>query len=622
MPDVISPGSEPEPGVGTRIGVYELVRRIGDGAMGVVFEGRHTVLSRRVAIKLLRAELAQNPDVVTRFLQEARAANLASHDNIVSVTDTGQTPGGTFYLVMEYLEGSPMADVLARRRLEIPEIVRIFHQVLAALGAAHAAGLVHRDLKPGNVFLVSRGEDPLFVKLLDFGVAKLRGVALTATGMVIGTPQYMAPEQILGRPVDARTDIFAAGVMLYEAVVGEPPFRGATLAEIAAQIVHETPVPARQRVPNLPPYLERMIDRALAKDPNARWPDVHAMRAELPRLTAGVFSVVPAPPPAPRRSRLVPAVVVAGVAALVAVATGVLAVTVGGQKSAPPAAPAPDPRAQAEATLRDALASPDAAEVGDAVAALALAGTARTAPLLYPTLAGPPELRRQAARILADLKLPEAAPRIRSAFDASGDRLRVELAADLAALGDREALPALRRALDEPGGRLTAALALAQAGDAAAARPVLDDLFANSPRGRSEWRGAAEGLLAANDATARAALAEEMAVPDAARAVAAAAVLARHGETAGRDFLRRVSADKDFARRGEAALALAATGDAAARAYIPVGLASADPEERRAALAVAARVGGADPAALARAEADPDRRTRLVAAAAVAGGSP
>ena len=300
------PGVEPEPGVGTRIGAYELVRRIGEGAMGVVFEGRHTVLGRRVAIKLLRAEHAGNPGVVARFMQEARAANLASHDNIVSVTDTGQTPGGALYLVMEYLEGVALVDVLARRRLSALEIVRIFHQVLAALGAAHAAGLVHRDLKPANVFLIRRGDDELFVKLLDFGVAKLRGVGLTAAGMVIGTPQYMAPEQVLGRPVDARTDIFAAGVVLYEAVTGEPPFRGGTLAELAATIAHGQPVPVRARVPDVPPFLERMIDRALAKDPAARWPDVHAMRAELPRLTAA--QAVPERPPAhptasPRRRR-------------------------------------------------------------------------------------------------------------------------------------------------------------------------------------------------------------------------------------------------------------------------------------------------------------------------------
>ena len=618
MADAIPPGSEPEPGVGTRIGVYELVRRIGDGAMGVVFEGRHTVLSRRVAIKLLRAELAQNADVVARFLQEARAANLASHDNIVSVTDTGQSPGGTYYLVMEYLEGSPLADVLARRRLEIPEIVRIFHQVLAALGAAHGAGLVHRDLKPGNVFLVARPEDPLFVKLLDFGVAKLRGVGLTATGMVIGTPQYMAPEQIMGRPVDARTDIFAAGVMLYEAVTGEPPFRGGTLAELAAKIVHEPHVPARAKVSNVPPYFERMIDRALAKDPGARWPDVHAMRAELPRLTAAQFSAVPEPPPAaavrPGR-RLVPALIAVAVLAVVA---GVLVATVATRGGPTAAAPEPDARGPAEAMLRDALAAPDSAEAGDAVAALAMAGTTKTGPLLYPTLAGPPELRRQAARILADMKLPEAAPRIRTAFEASGDRLRVELAADLLALGDRDAISTLRRALDEPGARLHAALALALAGDASG-KAVLDNLFANSPRGKNEWRGAAEGLLAGDDAAARTALTEELAT-NPARGVAAAAILARHGDGGGREYLRRVVADKDFIRRGEAAVALAATGDGAARAYIPVGLASKDPEERRAALAVAALVGGAAVADLVRAEADPDRRTRLVAACAVAGG--
>ncbi len=290
--------------------------------------------------------------------------------------------------------------------------------------------------------------------------------------------------------------------------------------------------------------------------------------------------------------------------------------------TAPAPRPEPPPldvRAIAEEPLREALLSKDLAEAGDAVAALELAATPRTASLLYLALQGPPELRRQAANVLGRLDVPEAAPRVRAALDASGDRLRVELAAVLAELGDHDATAILRRGLEEPGARLLAAVGLVAAGEGETARPVLQEIFARAPRGRAEWTRAAGALLKLGDEGARAALVEELAQPDAARAVQAAAVLAGGGAAEGRGYLARVLGDREFTRRGEAGLALARLGDRAALVFVAPGLGGADPAERRLAAAIAAHLGDATQleTLVQMAQKEPDRRARLTAAAAV-----
>jgi serine/threonine-protein kinase len=610
--------------VNERLGAYRIVGMIGEGAMGVVYEGRHDILGRRVAIKTLRPELARNPQVAPRFLREARAATRVTHENIVTIYDQGTAPDGGAYIVMELLEGETLADRLRRGPLGVPELAHVFGQILRALAEAHAAGVVHRDLKPPNVYLTRRGDDALFVKLLDFGVARLSAELtaqkLTTPGMLIGTPAYMSPEQIFGKPVDLRSDLFSVGVMLYEAAVGVVPFGGANMGELAANITRSEPPPPRLRAPELPQGLEAVILRALAKDPAARFPSAAAMfdalRAATRRLT-GARDVEPRPratPPPARWRRW--AIAVGAAAALAGAGAAVARLRRAPPPAAPAAAPAA-PRFDGAAALRAAIASPDAAEAADAVAALAAVGGAATAPLLYPALDGPPELRRQAARALEALALPEAAPRIRRTLDASGPRLRVELAAILAALGDREVLPILRRGADEPGSRLAAALGLVAAGERAAAQPMLAEIAAAAPRGRGEWREATAALAGLGAAGAADALAEELALADGERAVAAAALLAARGDERGTGFLRRVVEDAGFARRGEAALALARVGDRAAQVFVAPGLASADPEERRLAAAVAGRLSAERAALETLAAGDPDRRVRLTAAAAL-----
>ncbi|HSR97344.1 MAG TPA: serine/threonine-protein kinase, partial [Kofleriaceae bacterium] len=251
----------------TRLGAYRIERMIGDGGMGFVYEATHEVLNRRSAIKMLRSELARHDQVVARFLNEARAVNLIDHQNIVSVYDYGDGTSGAVYFVMEYLEGETLDEVMRRRRpMQIPLVLHVFGQIARALASAHAKQVVHRDLKPANVFVIARENNPYYIKLLDFGIAQLRGagaiMGLTLDGSVIGTPQYMSPEQISGLPVDARCDVWAMGVMLYRATTGQAPFKGEEFPQLAHQILHHTPTPAGE-LAALPRSLSQLIASCL-----------------------------------------------------------------------------------------------------------------------------------------------------------------------------------------------------------------------------------------------------------------------------------------------------------------------------------------------------------------------
>jgi serine/threonine protein kinase len=211
--------------IGQTVGNWRLMRLLGEGAFGAVFESEHTAIAGRMgAVKILRPQLSMQRDIKQRFLNEASAASRAEHENIVQVFDGGISPDGTCYQVMELLKGQSLARLLhSEKRLDAARTINIGAQIAAALGAAHALGIVHRDLKPDNVFIVPRSTNPEFVKVLDFGVAKLRGDPtatddkLTSTGMIIGTAPYMSPEQWQAKPdIDGRADIFSLGVMLFE----------------------------------------------------------------------------------------------------------------------------------------------------------------------------------------------------------------------------------------------------------------------------------------------------------------------------------------------------------------------------------------------------------------------
>ena len=243
---------------------YRLVRKIGEGGMGEVYEAQHVYIDRRVAIKTLRAEILANPEATSRFQQEARAASTIGHENIVSIEDFGQLEGGAVYMAMEYLEGCSLAERVRRGPpLERAEILDVLRQVCRGLGAAHDKGIIHRDMKPENIFL-ARGQREraghTAVKILDFGIAKVQhrgggaaGAQLTQTGAVFGTPFYMSPEQALGKPLDGRTDVYSVGVILYELFAGRVPFEGDSFMAILSQHITAAPLPPSRMAPPRPP---------------------------------------------------------------------------------------------------------------------------------------------------------------------------------------------------------------------------------------------------------------------------------------------------------------------------------------------------------------------------------
>ncbi|HET9933139.1 MAG TPA: serine/threonine-protein kinase [Polyangiaceae bacterium] len=280
---------------------YRIVRLIGEGGMGAVYEGENARIHRRVAIKVLHAEVAANGDAVARFEREAQAAGRIGSDHIVEVLDLGTLPSGARYLVMEFMDGDSLSKRIKQRgKLSPHELYPIARQLLEALAAAHGAGIVHRDLKPDNVFLLaSRHGNPDFVKLLDFGISKfsdLHGAvsSMTRTGAVMGTPYYMAPEQAKGsRQLDQRVDLYAVGVVMYEALTGKVPFDAETFNELLFKIVLETPRPIEELAPGMDPNLCAIVRRAMAREPNERFQTADEFRGALDQWAAGGGAPLP-----------------------------------------------------------------------------------------------------------------------------------------------------------------------------------------------------------------------------------------------------------------------------------------------------------------------------------------
>ena len=260
-------------------GRYRLEEKIGQGGMGLVVRAIDVVLSREVAIKLVTHETTVlDEEIASRFLREAQNTARFAHENIVSVYDFGREADGSLYFVMELCRGETLSSALRRRvRLPVQEAVHVATQICAALGVAHQHGVVHRDLKPANVMLVGTPQDPLFVKVLDFGVAKSiqpgHETQLTRTGMIVGTVEYMAPEQIIGRQVDARTDIYALGVLLYRMLAGSPVFIEQGVPAIIHNHLNSEPESILKRAPdaNVPASLDKVVLRCLAKRPEGRY---------------------------------------------------------------------------------------------------------------------------------------------------------------------------------------------------------------------------------------------------------------------------------------------------------------------------------------------------------------
>ena len=295
--------------IGTVLGgKYRIVRKLGEGGMGAVYVSVQEPLGRKVAVKVLLPVLARDATLVGRFQREAELAASLGHPNIVQVTDFGVDDEGSAFLVMDLLDGESLGGLLEREVALAPNRVRfISTQVLSALEAAHARGVVHRDLKPDNIYLTSVSGVADLVKLLDFGIARLiegdGDHKMTATGQVLGTPAYMSPEQARGKPVDARSDLYALGVVMYEALSGRMPVNGSNYHELMFAIVGETPTPLAELVPGLDPALVAVVERSMAKDPNARYANAAEMRAALDALgplQASSPSRVPSVPPVTR----------------------------------------------------------------------------------------------------------------------------------------------------------------------------------------------------------------------------------------------------------------------------------------------------------------------------------
>src|SRR5215468_2581447 len=293
--------------LGTTIGAYRVARLLGIGGMGRVYKGVHPTIGSRVAIKVLSRECSDRRDLVERFFAEAKAVNLIRHESIVNVLDLATLPDGRPYIIMEYLDGAPLATLieLAVQQgapLPLGGIARLTAEVLDALGAAHAKGIVHRDLKPDNVFVAPSGRP----KILDFGIAKLSDVSNTSTrtGSLLGTPHYMSAEQAAGRPVDHRADLYAIGVILFECATGRKPFQAEALFDLLRMHVEAPPPSPRALRPDMPPELEHVILTALAKAPDQRFASAMAMSVALQHATAQLppEQWQPLTPPATRPS--------------------------------------------------------------------------------------------------------------------------------------------------------------------------------------------------------------------------------------------------------------------------------------------------------------------------------
>ncbi|MBI5489645.1 MAG: serine/threonine protein kinase [Deltaproteobacteria bacterium] len=417
---------------------YKLLRLLGEGGMGAVYEAQHTVIGRRCAVKFLHAEIAHNAEVVKRFIREAQAAAAIGHPNIIDIYDVGVTADGAPYLVMEYLLGSSLADELEHRtKLPPAEAAEIVAQALSALEVAHSHGVVHRDLKPDNLYLVRSPNAPPRVKILDFGISKIADPGkpedrMTSTGMVLGTPYYMAPEQARGdRDIDHRIDLYAMGIVLYESTTGRVPFTGDNYNQLLLKILTEKFPAPRQLEPSLSEAFEAVILKAIERERDNRYRSAREMHDDLlnlldevARARLGVTGEQSLPPLTARPSRSPETVTTAGRTlrvtgaarkrrwALPAAVAGALAALAVGLVLWAPWNSSPD-----------TSAAPAAGVAEPAAATADAAGPAQTPPV-------------QAAAVVASLDAGTPAP---SAADASA----VLAAAPEAAAAPADAAPAI-----------------------------------------------------------------------------------------------------------------------------------------------------------------------------------
>lgn len=320
-----------------KIGRYELVGELGRGAMGVVYKATDPNIGRPVALKTMRLDVhgLESADLMRRFKNEARAAGLLNHPNIVTIYDAGELDG-IFYIAMEYLEGTTLQELLAQRRvLEPAEAIKFAREICKGLDYAHSHGIVHRDVKPANIMITRSGA----VKIMDFGIAKAGG-SMTGTSQVLGTPNYMAPEQVKGKSLDGRSDLFSLGVILYEMLVGEKPFDGQNVTTVIYKIVNENPIPPRELDASIPASLSELVLKALAKAPDDRFQSGADLVRQLESVKP-INTVRPAAQASAFSSSIVEKTVALPVQAPLSATVRIPSATASSAKTAVPASPQP-----------------------------------------------------------------------------------------------------------------------------------------------------------------------------------------------------------------------------------------------------------------------------------------
>lgn len=511
---------------------YRVVRRLGVGGMGKVYEAEHLSLGRKVALKVLLPRYARDHEAIRRFLSEAKAVNLINHQNIVNIYDISTAPSGDFYFVMELLEGQDLSKFL-QLKAPLPErvAVRIFGQIARALWAAHQKGIIHRDLKPANVFLISREGNDSFVKLLDFGLAKLQGEPQdNQKGPLLGTPHYMAPEYIRGAEPSPQTDQYAFGVLMYRGLTGVRPFEGQDPMEVFKKQLNEPAKDPQLVIPTLRTELAQLVMRTLEKDPTRRFPSMGTLLESLDSLLATTQepeeeSQVKAPP-RPGAKRYMPLLLLGLVALLAGGGWLVYSLLSGG-------ASMEVSEKSCLGVLRASLQEAPPKEKKLALQKLGELAPKEATELLSPFLQEQDlEVRQSAILALGKTRDPAAKELL---LPLSKNSKSLDVAAALFWLGEEPAKETLRAALNEPSRRINAALALAQGGDINGVG-VLREALDRSLLSPSLSVEAAAALLYVGDPTGKEALLRLMKeAPEV--APEAALELAKQSEAEGLDWL-------------------------------------------------------------------------------------